>query len=81
VIYRALRRTPDERYSSMAELCHDLFCLDVVAIPIYQPDVPPPRPLGDLPPWRTTAVILLVVFTALGAVGVLAEMAHRSFPH
>ena len=58
---------PQERYQSMAELRHHLAYLDTVPIPVYPPDVPPPRPPGDLPPLRTTAPILLVVFTLLAA--------------
>jgi serine/threonine-protein kinase len=77
VIYRALRRTPAERYQSVAELEHDLEHLDDVTIPVYRRDIPPPTPLGDLPPWRMTALILLVIFGVLAAVAVLAEVAHR----
>ncbi|HEX8968000.1 MAG TPA: serine/threonine-protein kinase [Chloroflexota bacterium] len=80
VIYRALRRDPAERYQSMAELGYDLAHLESVSIPEYRPDVPPPPPMGDLPPWRTTAVILLVIFGILGVLAILAEVAHRALP-
>jgi eukaryotic-like serine/threonine-protein kinase len=81
VVYRALRRRPVERYQSMAELGHDLAHLDEVTIPVYRADVPPPKPLGDLPPWRTTIPIFLILFGLLAAVGVLAQFAHRSGAH
>jgi serine/threonine-protein kinase len=80
IVYRALRRTPSERYASMAELRHDLTYLDEVVIPEYLPDVPPPQPLGDLPPWRTTGPILAAILGALVLLGVLAELLHRSVP-
>jgi serine/threonine-protein kinase len=78
VIYRAIRRSSVERYQSRAELRNDLAHLDAVSIPVYRPDIPPPRPLGDLPPWRTTTLVLLVVLTVLVTAAVLAEFAHRS---
>jgi eukaryotic-like serine/threonine-protein kinase len=53
---------------------------DSVTIPVYSPDIPPPAPLGDLPPWRTTVVVLLVIFTILTAAAVVAELAHRMLP-
>jgi eukaryotic-like serine/threonine-protein kinase len=81
VIYRALRRRPEERYQSMAELRRDLGCLEAVPIPTYAPDIPPPTPVGDLPPWRTTALILAVVFAVLIALGVLAALAHTTPAH
>ena len=81
VVYRALRRKPAERYQSMADLGHDLAHLDAVTIPAYRPDVPPPKPLGDLPPWRTTIPIFLILFGVLVALGVLAQFAHRAVPH
>jgi hypothetical protein len=55
VIYRALRRRPEERYASMFAFQHDLQNLDAVVFPEkYERDEPPPAPLGDLPPWRTS---------------------------
>jgi serine/threonine-protein kinase len=79
VVRRALRRERAERYPSMAALRDDLLHLDAVV-----PDEPGPttylprRPSGDLPPTRTIALILVVIFGALGAIGVLAELAHRA---
>jgi serine/threonine protein kinase len=81
IIYRALRRTTAERYASMADLHRDLDCPDAVTIPDYRPDVLPPRPVGDLPPWRTTIVILLVLFAVLVGLGVLAALSHGGLAH
>jgi serine/threonine protein kinase len=79
VIYRALRRRPAERYPSMAALAHDLEHLDEVVLPDkYERDDPPPAPLGDLPPWRTTVPILAIILGVLSALGVLAEFLHRN---
>jgi serine/threonine-protein kinase len=79
VLYRALRRRPSERYPSMAELAHDLSHLDEVVIPAsYAPDEPPPKPAGDLPPWRTTLTILAVILLILLAIGILAQFAHHA---
>ena len=70
MIYRALRRDPQERYPSMTEVRRDVAHLGTAPIAVYRPDVPPPRSLGDLPPLRTIAPILLVVFTVLAALAV-----------
>ncbi len=78
VVRRALRRDRSERYPTMAALREDLLHLDAVV-----PDAPgpssylQPAPLGDLPPPRTIALILVVVFGALGAIGVAAGLLHR----
>ncbi len=81
VVYRALRRRPAERYQSMAELAHDLTHLDEVLIPAsYEADIPPPKPPGDLPPWRTTLTILLIIVVVLVLVGVLSQFAHHAPP-
>jgi hypothetical protein len=79
-MYRALRRRPEERYPSMAELQHDLKHLDSVVIPTYAPDVPPPKPLGDLPPWRTTVPVLAAIFAILIFLGFLAQALHQIAP-
>ena len=43
IIYRAIRRRPEERYASMAALAHDLLHLDEVVLPEkYERDEPPP---------------------------------------
>ena len=79
VVRRALRRERADRYPSMAALREDLLHLDSVV-----PDEPGPatalpyRPRGDLPPPRTIALIFAVVFGTLGAIGVIAELAHRA---
>jgi serine/threonine-protein kinase len=77
IVYRALRRVPDERYPSMDALRHDLEHQGEVPIPDYRPDVPPPRPPGDLPPWGTTARIVAAIFGGLLALGAVAELLHR----
>lgn len=79
VVYRALRRRPIERYQSMAELGHDLAHLESVVIPArYIADEPPPKPPGDLPPWRSTLTILAVIAILLAIAGVAAQLAHRA---
>lgn len=44
----------------------------------YEPDEPPPAPLGDLPPWRTTVPILAIIFGLLAVFGFAAEFLHRN---
>jgi eukaryotic-like serine/threonine-protein kinase len=78
VIYRALRRNPQERYQSVAGLREDLEHLDLVVIPVYRQDGPPPEPPGELPPWRTTAAVLVIILAILAGLAVLAELAHRT---
>jgi serine/threonine-protein kinase len=80
IVYRALRRRPEERYASMAELQHDLKHPDAVVIPTYMPDVPPPKPPGDLPPWRTTLPILAAILVILVFLGFLAQTLHQAAP-
>ena len=66
ILYRALRRRPEQRYKSMAQMAFDLGHLDQVVLPDkYERDKPPPAPLGDLRPWRTTLPILAIVFGLL----------------
>jgi eukaryotic-like serine/threonine-protein kinase len=83
VIYRALRRRPEERYASMKALADDLGNLDSVGVPDrYEQDIPPPAPLGDLPPWRTALPIIAIVLAVLVAFGILAQLLHRgAVPH
>ncbi len=83
ILYHALRRRPEERYQSMAALRHDLADLDGVAIPArYECDIPPPAPLGDLPPWRSTLPILAVILTLVVLIGIAADLLHRGqVPH
>jgi hypothetical protein len=80
IVYRALRRRPAERYASMADLQHDLKHLDSVLIPTYLPDVPPPNPPGDLPPWRTTLPLLAAILAILAFLGFLAQTLHQITP-
>jgi serine/threonine-protein kinase len=78
IVYRALRRRPEQRYRSVADMAHDLANLDQVVLPDkFEGDEPPPPPLGDLPPWRTTIPILAIVFGGLILVGVAAQLLHR----
>ncbi|MBV9578453.1 MAG: serine/threonine protein kinase [Chloroflexi bacterium] len=78
ILYRALRRRPAERYQSMAELTTALCDPDQVPTPAsYASDEPPPKPIGDLPPWRSTLTIMAVILVVLLVVGVLAQMAHH----
>ncbi len=82
LVYRALRRRPAERYQGMAELAHDLSHLDEVVIPpSYAADIPPPRALGDLPPWRATLTVLAVILAVLLVVGILSQFAHHAPVH
>ena len=79
IVYRALRRRPEERYPSMAALAYDLAHLDEVKIPRrYEPDEPPPAPPGDLPPWRTTLKVLAAIFAILFMLGFLAQLLHQT---
>jgi eukaryotic-like serine/threonine-protein kinase len=79
IVYRALRRRPEQRYASMADMAHDLGHLDQVVVPDkYEHDEPPPPPLGDLPRWRTTLPILAVVFGVLLLAGIAAQLLHRA---
>ena len=78
ILYRALRRRPAERYPSMAALADDLAHLESVVVPAtYEPDEPPPAPIGDLPPWRTTLPILAIILAVLAGLGILAQLAHH----
>jgi serine/threonine-protein kinase len=77
ILYRALRRRLAERYPSMAAFAADLRHPETVVIPAtYAPDDPPPKPPGDLPPWRTTLTILAVLLIIFILVGVIAQLAH-----
>jgi serine/threonine protein kinase len=79
LIYRAIRRRPEERYASMAVLAHDLEHLDEVVLPEkYECDEPPPAPPGDLPPWRTTLPVLATILGILSVLGIGAELLHRN---
>ncbi|GAC1322189.1 MAG: hypothetical protein NVSMB2_19430 [Chloroflexota bacterium] len=77
LLYRALRRRAHERYPSAAALAVDLRDPERTAVPAtYEPDEPPPSPIGDLPPWRTTIPIIALTLAALGALGAVAQCAH-----
>jgi len=76
IVYRALRREPDERYQSMAAVRHDLQHLDEVEIPEYVE----PSGTGRRALLRQVMPVLVVVAVLVGLVliGVLAELAHRA---
>ena len=79
VLYCAVRRRPEERYASMQALGRDLRDLDAVVVPeTYARDEPPPAPIGDLPPWRTSLPILAIILGVLAVLGVAAELLHRN---
>jgi serine/threonine-protein kinase len=76
IIWRALRRDPAERYSSMAELRHDLEHLDQVRIPEYPTSAGgPPRISRE---HLVNAAIVAAVIAVMAALGVAAELFHRS---
>jgi len=78
ILYRALRRKPEERYPSITGMADDLRNLERVVVPNrYEYDEPPPAPLGDRPPWRTTVPILAIILICLIAAGTAAELFHR----
>jgi serine/threonine-protein kinase len=77
VVYRALRREPDERYQTMTDLSHDLRHLDEVTIPEYSLEMPRAPSLGPLPSPLVTVAIVVAVLLALALIGVLAEVLHR----
>ena len=76
IVWRTLRRDPSERYASMADLCHDLQELDAVVIPEY-PTTTTAR-AGVSREHLVNAAIIVAVFVALIAIGVIAEVVHRA---
>ncbi|MBV9169236.1 MAG: serine/threonine protein kinase [Chloroflexi bacterium] len=79
VVYRALRRSPEDRYPSMAAFKNDLQHLDQVEIPNYTLR----RPRRKMLPARAMPALLIVLALAcLVLIGVLAELVHRTqVPH
>jgi len=75
VVYKALRRDPDERYASMVAVRQDLLHLDQVEIPTYAPDERPRHGVPQPVVWTAIAVLVLV---GLVLIGVLAEVLHRA---
>ncbi|MBV9578309.1 MAG: serine/threonine protein kinase [Chloroflexi bacterium] len=76
VVWRALRREPADRYTSMAALRHDLAKLDEVQIPEY-----PTTTQGRVRVARehlVTAAVIVGVFALLVIIGVLAQLAHTA---
>jgi hypothetical protein len=76
VVFRALRREPDERYPSMATLLNDLQHLEQVTIPHYATvDIQHRRGMS---PRFMGIVIGLAIALVLVLIGVAAEFAHRA---
>jgi serine/threonine-protein kinase len=75
VVYRTLRREPDERYPSMAALRHDLQHLEQVETPQYTDQNRQRRALPQAVLWTVIVVLLL---GGLVALGVLAQLLHRA---
>jgi serine/threonine-protein kinase len=75
VVYRALRRDPEDRYPSMAAVSNDLQHLELVEIPEYEAVEPPRRGIPQAVWW--TAIALLVLLSMV-VIGVLAEVFHRA---
>lgn len=75
IVWRALRREPAERYSSMADLREDLLHLDQVVIPHEYPS-PTDRPRGVSREWLVNAAVVVGVLVLLAVIGMLAQMAH-----
>jgi serine/threonine protein kinase len=76
VVWRALRRDPSERYASMADLRHDLEHLDQVSIPEY-----PTSTGGRSFISREQVVnvgVVVAAFVLIAALGIAAELVHRS---
>jgi eukaryotic-like serine/threonine-protein kinase len=80
IVFRALRRDPAERYPSMAALRHDLEHRDEIAVPDYVEMALPRRPIGGygMPSVLLVGGVIVALFAVLAAVGVLAELFHRS---
>lgn len=76
VVWRALRREPAERYASMADLRHDLEHLGEVAIPGYPSATGERR--GISREHLVNGGIVVGVLVLIAALGVAAEMVHRS---
>jgi len=77
VVWRALRREPAERYPSMAALRRDLTNLDEVSIPDYPTDSSRAGP-RIARQHLVNAAIVVAVFLALAAIGVIAQLAHTA---
>ncbi len=75
VVYKALRRDPNDRYATMADLRYDLQHLDAVEIPKYAADEQPKRGVPQTVLWLLIALLILV---ALVLIGMLAEVLHRT---
>jgi eukaryotic-like serine/threonine-protein kinase len=76
VVWRALRREPIERYSSMAALRDDLTHLESVQIPEYTQVAPRPQ---RIPRERlVNTAIVIGALLLLAVIGVIAQFAHTA---
>ncbi|HLG73598.1 MAG TPA: serine/threonine-protein kinase [Chloroflexota bacterium] len=71
---KALRRDPNSRYASMAELRDDLDRWREIEVqPLMDDDY---RPMGPMPSALKAAALIAAVFAALALIGFLAQLAH-----
>jgi eukaryotic-like serine/threonine-protein kinase len=76
VVMRAIRRDPEKRYRSIADLLHDLRNLEEVKPVSYQPDSPK---MGRSSRQILTATIVVVaIFIVIIAIGFLAQFANHA---
>lgn len=75
IVFRALRRDPRNRYSSMADMAYDLRHLDQVEIPNYADFDERPRATTS---HRYPALIVVAILLSLVLIGIGAELLHRS---
>lgn len=76
VVMKAIRRDPDKRYKTMAEMLHALQNLDMVTPTRYEPETP-----SVVNHWRQimlTALIIIAICLLIIALGVLAQFAHNA---
>ncbi|MGZ3623236.1 MAG: serine/threonine protein kinase [Ktedonobacteraceae bacterium] len=77
IVMRAIRRDPEQRYTSIQELLYDLQHLDDVTVVDYIPN--PPRIGGRYRQAIRLALLVLIVCLCIVAFGVLAQYAHHHF--
>jgi serine/threonine protein kinase len=75
IVWRALRRDPDERYASMADLRHDLEHLDDVVIPTYPTVSGSPRIARE---HLVNTAVVVCALVLIAALGLAAELVHRA---
>jgi serine/threonine-protein kinase len=77
IVWRAVRRDPNERYASMSALREDLLHPEQVEIPSTYPSDSAQRPRVSRE-HLVSAAIIVCVFLVLAAIGVFAQMAHTA---